>query len=374
MSAEKISLTTEGDHRDEIRRAARILADGGLVAFPTETVYGVAANAANESAVKRLRALKGLTTDQPFTVHIGRREDWGDFVSVRSAMAERFVRKGWPGPLTLILPVEDPSRTKVHERLGELGSRSIYANGTVSIRFPDYPAAEQLLSESGVPVIASGANLPGDAVPTDGDGLETGLGDRVDVILDGGPTRYRKVSTVVSVDGNGYKLLREGVWDARTIRSLATLQVLFVCSGNTCRSPMAEGLFRHMMAERIGCRDDELAMRGVVIRSAGTSAHGGGGVSEEAVGVCLQRGVDIAGHRSQRLAMELIHSADYIYTMAAHHADVVRSLVPSAAWKVTTLAGDEEITDPIGGSVDEYVRVADRIELALKKRLDEVSP
>lgn len=373
MTAERILLSKGGDHREDIRRAAQTLADGGLVAFPTETVYGVAASAADESAVRRLRELKAVTTDQPFTVHLGRRDDWTDYVSSPPPLAERFVRKGWPGPLTLVLPVGDPAKTAIHNRLSELGARSIFAGGTVSLRFPDHPIAAQILADSGAPIIASGASRGTNPAPIDGEDLDASLSDHVDVILEDGPTRYQKGSSVVSIHNDGYTLLRTGAWDDRMIRNLATVQILFVCSGNTCRSPIAEGLFRQMVAKRLGCREGELASRGVIIRSAGTSAYGGSLVSEESVEVCRARGVDITGHRSRRLSLELIHPADYIYTMGAHHADVVRSMAPSVADKVMTLAGDEEISDPIGGTLDEYARVADRIEQALRTRLNEVS-
>jgi len=372
MAAELISLKGGPGDRDQIRRAATALKSGALVAFPTETVYGLAANASDPSAVERLRDVKGRTNTQPFTVHIGRRGDAADFVPDVTPVGQRLMRKGWPGPLTLIFPVADPRRAKAHPALCQPGAESIYSRGSVGLRYPDHPVAEQFLLDADAPIIASSANVTGRPAPLNADAVRGDLADRIDFILDAGPTRYQKGSTIIALNGTGFTLVRAGVWDERIVRQLATLQILFVCTGNTCRSPMAEGIFSHMIAQRLSCPPDELPARGIMVRSAGTGAFGGGRASPEAVEVCKRRGIDITEHRGRGLSLELIHPSDYIYTMGRQHLETVRMLAPSDASKATTLHPSEEIADPLGGSLEDYERAADKITEALKLRINEV--
>ncbi len=373
MATEIIAVKSAADSKIEIQRAAEALAAGSLVAFPTETVYGLAASAASEEGVERLRRVKGRDAQQPFTVHIGRRDDCEKFAPELSPLARRFIRKGWPGPLTLVLPVDDPRKAPIHSTLSPPGQQAVYKDGTVGVRFPDHPVAIALLTAVDAPIIASSANLSGQAPPHDADSVRAALGDQADFLLDAGPSRFRKGSTIVAVNRSGYRLLREGVLDERTIRRFAALHILFVCTGNTCRSPMAEGMFKKMVADKLGCPVAELTERGIYVQSAGTMAFGGGSASREAVEVCKRLEIDISGHQARALTVDLIHPADYIYTMGAHHLEMVRSLAPSDIGKAAVLDPEQDISDPVGGTMDDYERVAEKIREALRRRLEEVA-
>lgn len=372
MTAQYISLDPDQSDDPQIERVAKALAEGALVAIPTETVYGLAANAALADSVARLQAVKARGKDQPFTAHIGRAEDCDDLVPQITTLGRRFIRKAWPGPLTLIFPVDRPAAAKVHPRLSPAGAAAIYGNGSIGIRFPDHPVAERLLTAAAAPIIASSANVGSAPPPTEAAPIRDALGDQVDYIVDAGPTRYRKSSTIVAINGDGYRLVREGVWDERTVRRFATAAILFVCTGNTCRSPMAEGICRQMLAKRFGCSAEELTQRGVVIQSAGTLGYAGGRASPEAIEVCRRMGIDISQHRSHGLSPELIHPADYIFVMAAQHLEAVRAMSPADVSKAVLLNPEGDIADPLGGTLADYEAAAATITRALERRLTEV--
>jgi protein-tyrosine phosphatase len=196
------------------------------------------------------------------------------------------------------------------------------------------------------------------------------LDGRIDLLIDSGPTRYGKDSTIVDFSAEPWRIVRQGVYDARTLRKMMRSLYLFVCTGNTCRSPIAMGLARKILAGKLGVKPGELAKRGVEVVSAGLFAADGAKVSPEAVEATAELGGDISRHRSRKLTMELINSADLIFCMTQAHVDQVLELAPQAAGKVQRLDDAGDIPDPIGGGVGTYHRTAKRIENALQRRLE----
>lgn len=180
----------------DVARAVRALQSGGLVAFPTETVYGLGADSAQPDAVTRIFTVKGRPPGRPLTLHIGRHADpnhWAHWTDQAQALAERF----WPGPLTLVLPRRDVA--------------DIVTGGldTVGIRMPDHPLTLELLDQFGGAVPAPSANRSGQISPTTAQHVLADLGDQVDVILDGGPCNLGLESTVLSLV-HAPTILRQG--------------------------------------------------------------------------------------------------------------------------------------------------------------------
>jgi len=146
--------------------------------------------------------------------------------------------------------------------------------------------------------------------------------------------------------------------------------VLFVCTGKTCRSQMAEALFRQLVAERLGCARGEVEGRGVVIASAGLAAWGGGPASPAAQQVAEEHGGDLAGHESQPVTESLVRQADLILTMTAAHRDALVGQFPEAAGRTAMLAPDRrDVLDPIGGTLETYRRCAAQIAGHLAARM-----
>jgi L-threonylcarbamoyladenylate synthase len=184
---------------DEIAEAASLLRAGRLVAFPTETVYGLGANALDPEAVARIYAAKGRPTTSPLIVHVASVEMAKSLVIEWPAAADLLTEKFWPGPLTLVLPKQPQVPNIVTAGLP-----------TVGIRMPAHPIALALIKASGVPLAAPSANRFTELSPTSADHVRRSLGKAVDLILDGGPCPVGIESTVVSLVGSQPVLLRPG--------------------------------------------------------------------------------------------------------------------------------------------------------------------
>lgn len=183
-----------------IERAARLLAKGGLVAFPTETVYGLGANACDGRAVARVFAAKGRPRFNPLIVHVPDTETAARF-GVLTAAALALARQFWPGALTLVVP-----------RLADTSLSELVSAGlpTVALRVPRHPVAQALLRAANVPVAAPSANRSGHVSSTTAAHVAADLGDKVDMILDGGACPGGIESTIVKLDDGAPVLLRAG--------------------------------------------------------------------------------------------------------------------------------------------------------------------
>lgn len=206
MKTEIIVVRDPIAQASEIARAAAVIRRGGLVVFPTETVYGLGGDATDANAAGAIYAAKGRPTDNPLIIHVANPQD-AERYAMTSPMYYKLAHQFMPGPLTIILPRKNTIPLSVTGGLD-----------TVAVRCPAHPVAHALIAAAGVPIAAPSANLSGRPSPTLAEHAIRDLDGRVDMILDGGPADFGLESTIVLLDGDNATLLRPGAVTADALR------------------------------------------------------------------------------------------------------------------------------------------------------------
>ena len=334
------------DHH-AIKEAASIVAKGGLVIIPTETVYGIAANMFDVQALARLYEIKQRPKEKPFTVHIDEKIRIEEFATRIPVSAYKLVDKFWPGPLTVILKSKD--------------------GGTVGLRLPDNRIARDIIAEARIPVVCPSANISGKPAATSFQEALRDLNGLVDFAVDGGVSTWGVESTVVDLTGEQIQILREGAVKKEEIESVAKKKnVLFICTGNTCRSLMAAKLFEKMLKDKN--RDD------VQVLSAGIILLPGMGPAAGARELLKKEGIDVSDYRSQKVTREMIKKSDFILAMEKIHEEHILHMAPEVQKRLFLLKefakiddGKLDIVDPIGRPIEAYASTLAIIREALER-------
>ena len=352
MKTEVIKVHPQYPEPDRIARCAKVIRQGGLVIFPTETVYGIAADFNNPKAIARLREVKKRSDDKPFSILISQKGLISNYTSAGEPVVYKFIDQYWPGPLTVIVPARSGS-------------------ATIGIRMPDHVIALKLVQEAQCTIAAPSANVEGAPPPKTCEEALKDLNGLVDMAIDGGEAKYGQSSSVIDFTKPKPVLVREGAILQGDLDRLAkTKTILFVCTGNSCRSVMAEYLLKKLVKGRAD----------VEVVSAGTGVFLQSTASFETVAVLQEEGIDAREHLSQPINTILLKKADLIIVMTRAHRDQVLERVPGVEKRVYLLKEfvdapamvelNMDVPDPIGQPRSAYKDCLTVIKQAIHKIRD----
>ncbi len=357
-------------------RLRAVFTNSGLVVFPTETVYGIGASITSKRGVANLRAFKSREDLTPFTLHLGEVKQVGSLIDPADSFLRLAIEKLMPAPVTCIVDVPHQAMVANVERLGLPASAReiIYHRGTVGLRCPAHGLARKILNAGDGLVVASSANLKGQPAPRNMEQALAATGSRGQAYVDGGQTQQQQASTIIKVSHAAQRMalevLRPGIWDERIIREKMMYRILFVCTGNTCRSPMAEAIAQDYLAKQKGLQREDLPSAGITVTSAGVFASDGQQASSQAVEALRGMDIDLSAHQSSALTGQMVEAADKIYCMTRSHQATILQHFPQAAQKMEMIRVDEsDVPDPFGSSLEQYMKCADVIQQNITQRL-----
>lgn len=367
----KVEWKRDGDQRDAIHMIVQALVEGKVVALPSETNYLLAASCLKPDAAAQVASYASGVLGSGLSLVMRGPNEALDYCPQISPIGARLVGRGMPGPLIVELPSDDAS-SLAQQIAPSLLKQLTSSTSHLGLRVPAHDAIEQTMRLMRGPIVVADL-VAGGNVAASAEAAEQASPEECSFLVDDADAHFSASATRVRVDGNQCKVLTAGAVSHEKLMQLSQMTILVVCTGNTCRSPMAGAILMDLLRNKFQVPSD--APSPVFVGTAGISAFPGSPASPNAKVAMKQRGLSLADHSSSPVTQHAIDQADWVLAMTQSHRAAIIDAMPEIAAKVHLVsAGNGDVSDPFGGSQAVYDACADQIEGFLGTWVDRVDP
>lgn len=342
-----------------IKKAIEVLGNGGIIVYPTDTLYGLGIDVTNEKAVHKLFLLKQRDLRSPVSLMVNSLDKIEELVGILPIALYSHLKKILPGKVTALIRNTEQVSLPVFEYL-EKGKN---LNENIGFRIPDHPVCHALTTGFDNPISTTSANISGKSNIFSIKDVIAQFGNKLDLILDAGEIEQSKGSTIIDFTKDPYLIVRQGDISVSQLEKLLPdmawrikrdkYTITFVCSGNICRSPMAEGILKQILSKT-------KYKKWIKVRSAGTLMIPVSDAHEFAIDVMNEKKIDISQHRSSAISSQIMAESDVVIAMAYNHYKFLRERFPAhkdkvvliKQWQRENRLSNPSIADPIGHDIE----------------------
>lgn len=353
--AKTLDWNSSEDTRDIVHIVVQALVEGRKVVLPADRAYHLFASGLKLNHTASLLSLRSSGIIGSCTLVLRSAQELMDYCTELSPIAARMAQRGWPGPMVLDLPVTD-DRSLFNSLPCEVCSL-VSKDNRALFRVVAHPSAQHSLRLMSGPLVAAPILQDGDSVVRS---FKAGELADASIVVDDRQIVHGELPTVIRIDGNQCHISQPGALPEESLNRFAQFIVLLVCTGNTCRSPMAETILRDKFTRRF--LNDTQRNCPFFVASGGISAYPGGPASAEAQSVMSARGLSLEDHQSRAVTKHDLQLADLVLVMTKSHREALLDNLPEIKHKVHLLSGTStDVSDPFGGPESLYAACASQM-------------